>query len=217
MVTALRARIINVKSVRMRYFFTALGFLVAMITLYASPFTASALTGAGTSGSPYQISSCADFKDINDDLDAYYTLTQHLNCTADAMSIMVGNAQPFTGNFNGNNRTITVSMIDSGYRNVGLFSELDGATVRNLAVAGTINISEADGTVGESIGAIAGQATSSTLDNVSRTAFISGDLTVGGIVGTATLSTITDASSVGSVVSRLANGGGLQESLPVQR
>ncbi|HYH74983.1 MAG TPA: hypothetical protein VD735_03400 [Candidatus Saccharimonadales bacterium] len=57
-----------------------------LLGMSAVPFVAVgkalALSGAGTSGSPYQITSCADFADIENDMNAHYRLMNDIDCSA---------------------------------------------------------------------------------------------------------------------------------------
>lgn len=84
--------------------------------------------------------------------------------------------------FNGNGHTISGLKVTqgNGYNQAGLFGEIDGATVKNLHVSGTINVPGNDYT-----GGIAGHVSSSAiLENVSFTGSVTGGTFTGGIAGT---------------------------------
>jgi hypothetical protein len=92
--------------------------------------------GAGTAGDPYQITTCAEFIEINDENDAHYALMNNLDCTAEANSIMV---DQFEGSFDGNNNTIIVDIYDDVTSNgVGLFRSVWYGTIENLHVEGSV-------------------------------------------------------------------------------
>lgn len=198
----------SIYKIRVAPLLIAGGFLASMLIMSLSPLKAFALTGAGTSGNPYQITSCADFKDIPDALDAYYILTQNINCSADGLGIMIS-GDPFGGSFNGQNHTITISIDSVGSMNVGLFSETDGASISNLTVAGNLEMLESEGDGGHAIGAVVGHAWMTDFDNITVTANISAEFEVGGIVGLAEYTEISNSSSTGTVTAVYDEVGGL--------
>lgn len=79
---------------RVRQIVQSCGVFVLATVLVGSMFSPAAvvqaLGGAGTSGSPYQITSCADFIDIEDDYDAYYILMNDIDCSASGDAITIG-------------------------------------------------------------------------------------------------------------------------------
>jgi hypothetical protein len=121
--------------------------------------------------------------------------------------------EPFTGTFNGNNKTITLSSFyteAASAKYLGVFAYADGATISDLAInLGTISIvSAADSTI--YIGTVAGYAKDTKLSKIK---VASGSLTfsanavvnVGGVIGCGLDSEITSA-GVSSPVSVTANG-----------
>ena len=101
---------------------------------------------------------------------------------------------PFKGNFDGQNYTISnlvIDKADSDY--VGLFGYADGATIKNLTVENVMIVGRAN------VGGIAGAVKTGTIDNchVAGMISISGNYKVGGIVGSS-YAKITDCTVIGS-------------------
>lgn len=98
----------------------------------------------------------------------------------------------FAGTFDGDDHTLTVTMNSGSH--TALFYEIDGGTVKNLEIAGTVKGSNC-------VGAIAGYATrGSLIDNCHVTASVTGtEENVGGIVGIANNSTISNCRVDGKV------------------
>ena len=108
------------------------------------------LSGAGTQGDPYRISSTADWnKFVHNVLDSNSYNSQYVKLMADIdITKCVGvyddnaaNARPFSGTFLGNNHTITAT-ITSYYQGAAPFNCISGATIKNLTVAGTITTNQ---------------------------------------------------------------------------
>lgn len=162
----------------------------AILTQPASAFSG----GAGTSGSPYTISTCTDLMEIDDspeNLAAHYSLTTSLNCSANGNSAMIsefdegdGAWSQFSGTFNGNNHTVTINVSVGEDWKVGLFRHIDGGTVKDLTVAGTIT--EA---LSLEVGGLVGLAENATLQNVHSSVAIDAtypdndSYSIGGLVG----------------------------------
>ena len=102
--------------------------------------------GKGTEAAPYLISSTDDWNYfasyVNGGMsfiDQYVKLTEDISVTTMASTrIDDNNNKPFSGTFLGNNKTITATIADTGYSGTALFGYINGATIRNLTVAGTI-------------------------------------------------------------------------------
>ncbi len=136
--------------------------------------------GDGSEGSPYQIATCADFMDIEDDLDAYYVLNNDIDCTSDGNAITVGVSDNFSGVFDGNEHSIVIAINDPESNNAALFASMLGAIVSDLTITGTIN------TDNSYAGALAGYVWESFLENITSTVTVSqyGEAeTAGGVVG----------------------------------
>ena len=140
-------------------------FLVALLattTIWGQDPTPAALSGAGTDDNPWQISNAADWNAFADAVNAGYSyvgeyleltedITLTINNTVDSdkiVGVMTENKgftedKWFSGTFNGNWNTLNFNM--SGYtpsNNVSPsapFRVIDGATIKNLTVEGTLN------------------------------------------------------------------------------
>jgi len=82
--------------------------------------------GDGSSGNPYQISNWSELNNMRDNLYAYYILTTNLSSTTPGYSGIGNNwtpiggcGDPFQGDFNGNNKTIS-DLVTTIYSNVGV-------------------------------------------------------------------------------------------------
>ena len=102
--------------------------------------------GKGTEADPYLISSTDDWNYfasyVNGGMsfiDQYVKLTEDISVTTMASTrVNDNNNKPFSGTFLGNNKTITATIADTDYSGTALFGYINGATIRNLTVAGTI-------------------------------------------------------------------------------
>ena len=110
-----------------------------------------------------------------------------VNMTADvtdSVTTMAGtSAYPYKGTFEGQGHTLTVKL--SGDQNVAPFSVINGATVKNLSVGGTIAAS--DKYAGGIVGLVQGNAVTieHCQSSVVISSSVSGDGTHGGLVGLA--------------------------------
>ena len=107
----------------MKKFFVVFSVL-AMMAL--STLTVSAISGEGTEESPFIITSEEEMALLADFPDCYFELGNDVELTEEWI------ASDFSGNFNGNNHTITVSRFGTATRG-GLFATMSG-TVENLKV-----------------------------------------------------------------------------------
>ena len=135
----------------------------------------------------HTISNCTELQAIDDDLSAYYTLTQDIDCS-DTVNWNDGEGfspiselgdGDFTGGLDGQNHTITGLYIHHSGE-VGLFKETDSAIISNLS----INDSEIHGE--QRAGAIVGDADYTILENVHSNAIVTSDEIngyTGGLVG----------------------------------
>ena len=140
------------------------------------------LNHAGTSNDPYSIETTADYEDfativnnaVNDFSGEYVKLTADINNITSPVGYWRSNAnnKPFSGTFLGEGHTITVTLNDN-FDGLAPFSYIDGATIKNLKVAGTITSSQDSQ---EHIAGVVGLA--------------SGNSTIEGCVVTATLNVI---------------------------
>ena len=156
------------------------------IILFAKWIASGGLSGSGTPGDPWNIDNADDLQNIGDNLDAYYELTGHIILDPPKPGetgnwIPIGDtSKPFTGSFNGNGYTISNMAIEGDN---SMFSTNTSGTIKNF---GLIDVSiTSTGTGQTNIGAIVGQNSGGTLENIYVTGMvISGSGTaVGGIVG----------------------------------
>lgn len=99
---------------------------------------AYALSGSGTSSSPYLISSKSDWESCASlvNPNSYYKLTADISVT----TMFAYSGSSFSGVFDGDGHTLTFNM-SSSYDYVAPFPYIKGATIKNLKVTGTINAS----------------------------------------------------------------------------
>jgi hypothetical protein len=163
--------------------------------------------GTGVNGDPYQITTAAQFNAIARNPTTYGSKYFILNNSIDFSSAGAGNGgvqqpiawiganTPFTGNFNGNGKTISgvsiTSLEAAGRNNVGIFSQItNGASIQNLYISGITINAPASSLVGGLVGSI---YTASNPGNMSiskvciiGTSSITGGSYVGGLIGEST-------------------------------
>ena len=101
--------------------------IFSVLTIMAlSTITASAISGDGTEESPFLITTEEEMVLLSDFSDCYFELSNDIDLTEEWI------ANDFSGNFDGNNHTITVSRFGTSTRG-GLFATMSG-TVGNLKV-----------------------------------------------------------------------------------
>ena len=164
-----------------------------------SPMSALAFSayGAGTAGSPYRISTCAQLSEINNDLSANYVLVANIDCASASFTSLALSAA-FTGTLDGQSHTIKNLNIAGN----GLFSQVTGGTIKNINLAsGSIS---GTGYVGSIVGIIHG----ATLINVHSSLAIVGEVYNGGLVGLSYNDlSISNSSYGGSITSNVFSGG----------
>lgn len=187
--------------------------------------------GSGTEDDPYQIASAEDLQGINKD--GYYKIMNDIDLTSwinenssTAGWVPVGFSGDGFFNLEGDNHTISGLWVNSTNNNIGLFSSLDNATIKNLTVitsarkvkggnytgilAGRLadtsveNVSVQGSVEGNSpVGGIVGEASSISLNNCTVQATLSGGLRIGGVVGCG--SYILDQCSYSGSISSTSN------------
>lgn len=172
-----------------------LGFL---IVVPASPVAAFG-GGAGTSGDPYQIATCAHLLEIDDttaNLSKSYLLTANINCTGVSITPMQNGSTYFSGVLDGGSKTISNVSLTCASANCGLFSRLAGATVKDLTLASFTVSSTYD-----NVGALAGNSSGTvTLTNLVVSGVnVSGANTVAGVISTCGVCIIDNVDVSGSV------------------
>ncbi len=176
-----------------------LGLLLAfMLMLTVMPGFAGAadgvsLSGQGSEDEPYLINSADDWNLFAQDVAAgityagsYIELEQNIS-VSQKIGVVSGSTRqhPFKGIFNGNGKTITAAIADADNQGTALFCCINGATIENLTVAGTI-------TGGMHAAAIVGfsEGTGNKILNCKATATVNGATHIGGILGHALDSSI---------------------------
>ncbi len=170
----------------------------------------SGFTG-GTPLHPFQISNVNQLQFMEYDLSGYFALDNNIDASATSSwnsgegFVPIGNsATPFTGNFNGNNYTISDLFINLLTTNdVGLFGYTNGVTIQDVGLT-NMNI-----TGQNNVGALVGYNNSSSINNSYSTGTVSGSGGVGGLVGHNYLSSIANSYATGSVSGSGYEVGGL--------
>lgn len=166
--------------------------------------------GGGTPSDPYLVTSCLQFQDINNNEDGYdgfgksYKLMADLNCSGLGNAIIA--AGYFSGSFDGNNHSITIN-INSSDTYLGLFSNIEGGTVSDLTVNGSVTSTSST----SEIGMLAGTIQSSTISGVTANADVkapNGSYSAGGLAGLNIGGTVTDSVVTGTVTSGGSTVGG---------
>lgn len=150
-----------------------------------------ALFELGSQYNPIKVGSAADFAAIASNPSAYYLQT------ADIEGITAGLSTVFTGNYDGNGKEIKVA-ITSTVNYASLFNEINGATVKNVVLDGTVNGAGY-------VGGIVGKATASRIEGcINKAAVTATGNGAAGVVGyvnnhTATPTIVTGCKNYGAV------------------
>jgi hypothetical protein len=102
--------------------------------------------GKGTEGAPFIVSSTDDWNVFADYVNSGYAFSGEFVKLGDDISVSIPAGirksdsynSPFSGTFLGDGHTITVTLTDDGKQGLAPFRSIDGATIKNLKVAGTI-------------------------------------------------------------------------------
>ena len=178
---------------------------IRLVPYVTEPVT---LTGAGTAENPWRITCTEDWNKLVYNVNAgnsysgqYVQLDVDIDITR-GMGVYNENpdsAHPFSGTFLGNNKTITATITDYN-QGAAPFRYIDGATIKDLKVAGAIASSNRHAAA--LVGFLKG--TGNSIENCVVTADVSGNEYVGGIVGHALNGSI---SLSGCAFSGLMTGG----------
>lgn len=182
-------------------------FFVAMLLalqIVITPLSAGAFSayGAGTSGNPYRIATCAQLQEINNNLSAYYVLVSNINCNGFSfVHLGVYGGTTFTGTLDGRNHRITNLNPDD----YGLFGAIgSGAIVKNIKLEG-------GSLTGSWVGSFTAYAAGAALTNIhsSMTVTSTGSYS-GGLVGEITgPTTLSESSFTGTFNTGPSYNGGL--------
>lgn len=163
--------------------------------------------GDGTMESPYLITKCEQLaklaKDVNDGnsyANKYFRLLANLNFN-DLDYTPIGNEEkPFSGYFDGNNKSVKYLFSSRSMDSMGLFGYTDNARVENLTVWPSF--------VGEVYaGGVVGYANSTTVYNCIVSGYVSSYKHAGGIIGYAVDSEVKECSCSTSVGGTWSAGG----------
>ena len=108
---------------------------------------AAAWSGSGTADNPYILSTGDDWAtfvtrvNAGTDADKHYKLADTWVNSTNAVTVAVGTeAHPFAGTFDGNGKTLCVSITDTDTQNHGTapFRHVKDATIKNLTVEGSV-------------------------------------------------------------------------------
>ncbi len=136
--------------------------LLTLVSWIAVPQQARAIDGSGDEATPYQIGSEQDWKDFVEMVNAeradgkFFQMTGDVTLTANSgnntniRAFLVGYSKPFKGTFDGGNHKLTLDF-SSNYFNAAPFYSVDGATIKNLHLAGSVSsmAEEVSGLVGQ--------------------------------------------------------------------
>lgn len=204
----------NIRGLRIFGSSTVLFGAVVFASFIVLPNSAFAFTGggSGTALDPYEIYTCNQLLEINDDLSADYELEDDIDCTGVTYDGIGANGSEFTGTLDG--RLQTISNITSTSA-LGVFNWVIGATIENLQLSNN-SFDNASFYVGGAVGS----ANGGTIRNIraeSTNSLTNSGGGAGGIVGYAVGTvdidrtyfdgTITYGGSYNGGVIGLVNGG----------
>ena len=175
---------------------------------------ATALLTSVSAFAQTQISTEAQLKDIANDLNGHYVLTQNITLSDDEWTpIGTSSDHPFTGTLDGNGFTIKGLTVGNGANNdsnndKAFFGFTNGATVKNIAFTNAVVKGHNQAAI------VVAQATSSTLSNIYVSGVVTGRDHVGTIAGdargtTGNRTTITNCVSTAAALSTEHQGGGI--------
>jgi|GEM_PF-7017311 len=143
------------------------------------------------------IKNAYDFLNINDDLDGKYILDNDIYLDNDFKPIALGSE--FRGILKGKGYKISLN-ININNDNIGLFSVINKATIKNLKINGSV-------TGNNNIGGLAGKIIDSKIINVSFKGLIKGQSKAGGLTAQSIKSYIEDSKFLGSIYNEEKTGG----------
>lgn len=170
-----------------------------------------ALGGSGDAeGDPALIDDCLDlyalhYESVREETDGrYYALTDDVGDCGEDLPLPIGGS--FGGELDGRGHSVSGIGIDSAIPLMGLFQQLNGAAVRDLDLrvgAGTTTIRGF-----YDVGALAGQAHNSTIENVTSDLDIyASDNQAGGLIGEAYSTVFTGVEVTSDIFGHYAVGG----------
>ena len=175
----------------------------------------STLTGEGTDGAPYEISSEDDLITMvsmveGGEAGAYYIQTEDIEVTADSINPIGSASTPFTGSFDGQSHKITgykqrLTADDGNYG--GLFGYAENAVIKNIVME-SVNINNTGSNA--YAGGIVGYMEGGTLTNCKTlSGSVSSGYYAGGVVGYLSLEGTITGFENGATVSGSTLAGGI--------
>ena len=172
------------------------------------------LSGIGTQNDPYLIENLTDLQTLSkasNYWDSYIRQTANIDASSTSswnngsgMSPIGISGAAFTGNYNGNGKTITGLVISRSSESfIGLFGSVNSATIQNI---GLINVNI---TGDMNTGGLVGSCSNSTISNCYSKGSLTGGIHAGGLVGYLTGSTINNCYSTVNVTGTVVRSGGL--------
>ncbi len=177
------------------------------LVLVLCTWSASAVTLDATIDSPEELKLLMDSEDAAV-MAGSYTLAGNMDMSSITGQTPIGSAAaPFTGTFDGAGYTVSGIDIVGTTSATGFFGRVEGATVKNLTLEGTVTASSKAAT-GGFVGYVYGSV---TIDNCVNRVRVDGDVRVGGFVGgadsgAASLLSITNSVNEGEVIAAGVNG-----------
>ena len=170
----------------------------------------------------YEINNCQQLYNMRNGLSSTYKLMENVNCSgfdpegmASSFTPIGAWDGPFTGTFDGNGNSINNFSIPIAAASTGLFGEIEGGSVYDLAIINA-NIVGSDDT-----GILTGKAdTGTTINRVFVNGKTSGSYETGGLVGYANGATITNVyadvnvsgyTNTGGIIGYLSNSSTLDK------
>jgi PKD repeat protein len=139
--------------------------------------------GDGSSSNPYQISTCQELQNMQNDLDASYELVNDVDCSGFTGFSSIGKlttsqSNPFLGSLYGQGYVVKNLTINGGS---GLFGYVNGINqkITNIGLV-NVNVSSPGST---SVGGLVGRVGGVPISNSYVTGSVSGNNKVGGLVG----------------------------------
>ena len=187
----------------MQIIFLSLFFLFLPVFFTPQVFAFSG-SGSGSSGDPYQITTCSQLHEIANNLSADYLLMNDVNCNGFSFT-PIGDTTSnfFVGRLDGGGHKITNLNINADTNGVGIFQEIgSGGVITNIGYdSGSV-------TAGSSVqfaGSFAGRSSGASITksyskvNVDGSAASGFSAETGGFVSFASLTTISDSYYSGTV------------------
>ncbi len=187
----------------------------------ASNYTYVVYEGNGTEEDPYIIRTQEQLQGMKNIPYAHYKLGNDIVINKNFEPIGLNAKTAFTGNLDGDGKTISNLSIESDNQYTGLFGYISGGTVKNLTIenANIVNTYGANNSGSACVGTVAGYIINGTIENVGITGISSVEnkvginIFIGGLVGLATDNTqikrVYSNAMVNTNVTGLVRAGGL--------